>query len=80
MRHTGRVRPEPVTVPEDPIRLGQLLKLVGVAESGAHARELLVEGEVRVNGEAETRRGRRLTAGDVIAVGLPSGERSFVIG
>ena len=52
------------------IRLGQLLKLAGVADTGGEAKELLAAGEVQVNGEAETRRGRRLGGGDVVdAVG-----------
>jgi ribosome-associated protein len=51
------------------IRLGQLLKLAGVVDSGAEARGLLLEGGVTVNGEAEQRRGRQLHQGDVIAVG-----------
>ncbi len=67
--------PQPVSA--SGIRLGQLLKLVGVAESGAHARTLLTAGEVRVDGEVETRRGRRLVTGDVVQVALPSGEESF---
>ena len=51
----------------DTIRLGQLLKLAGIAESGADAKLLLAEGAVTVNGEVETRRGRQLAAGDVVA-------------
>ena len=51
------------------IRLGQLLKLAGVAESGADAKALLADGGVTVNGEVETRRGRQLAPGDVIAAG-----------
>ncbi|NCT89957.1 RNA-binding S4 domain-containing protein [Cellulomonas sp. APG4] len=58
----------------DVIRLGQLLKLAGAAESGAHARHLLDEGEVHVNGELEQRRGRQLGAGDVVTVARPEGE------
>lgn len=58
-----------VEIRGDMIRLGQLLKLAGVADSGAEARELLLEGGVTVNGEAEERRGRQLHRGDVIAVG-----------
>lgn len=53
----------------DTIRLGQLLKLSGIAESGAEAKRLLLEEEVTVNGEPETRRGRQLHHGDVVAVG-----------
>ncbi|GGB96941.1 RNA-binding S4 domain-containing protein [Cellulomonas carbonis] len=59
------------------IRLGQLLKLAGVAESGSHARSLLGEGEVTVNGEPETRRGRQLAPGDVVVVSLPGGDEEI---
>jgi ribosome-associated protein len=51
---------------DDVIRLGQLLKLAGIANSGTDAKELLAAGEVTVNGEAEERRGRQLRRGDVI--------------
>ena len=51
------------------IRLGQLLKLADMADSGADARDLLLEGDVTVNGEPETRRGRQLHRGDVVALG-----------
>jgi ribosome-associated protein len=63
--------PEPVDIPirDDTIRLGQLLKLAGLAESGGHARELVQDGEVRVNGEVDTRRGRQLRRGDLVEVG-----------
>ena len=52
------------------IRLGQFLKLAAVVEDGATAKMLLDEELVTVNGEVETRRGRQLHAGDVIAVDL----------
>ena len=58
------------------IRLGQLLKLAGVAATGGEARELVQEGAVRVNGDPETRRGRQLHAGDVVEA---AGERLRVI-
>jgi len=51
------------------IRLGQLLKLAGLADSGGEARVLLDAGAVAVNGEPETRRGRQLRAGDTVTVG-----------
>jgi ribosome-associated protein len=52
------------------IRLGQLLKLAGIADSGADAKALLAEGAVTVNGEREERRGRQLHPGDeVVAAG-----------
>lgn len=65
--------PTPV-IPEVPIsdgtiRLGQFLKLAGLIESGAEAKEVIADGEVTVNGEVETRRGRQLVVGDVVAIG-----------
>jgi ribosome-associated protein len=48
------------------IRLGQLLKLAGVVDDGGEAKALLAGGEVRVNGEPETRRGRQLRPGDAV--------------
>jgi len=51
------------------IRLGQLLKLLNLVETGGAARELLASGQVRVNGEVETRRGRQLQPGDTVESG-----------
>jgi len=51
------------------IRLGQALKLSGLADTGGEARALVEEGAVTVNGEVETRRGRQLRHGDVVALG-----------
>ncbi|MBE9373165.1 RNA-binding S4 domain-containing protein [Saccharopolyspora sp. HNM0983] len=58
-----------VEIRDATIRLGQLLKLAGLAEHGAEAKELLAEGEVLVNGEVESRRGRQLTDGDQVELG-----------
>jgi ribosome-associated protein len=58
-----------VRIHDDTIRVGQALKLAGLAASGGDARALIEEGAVRVNGEVETRRGRQLRRGDVVAVG-----------
>ena len=52
----------------DMIRLGQLLKLAGVIDSGGEVKTFLAEQPVLVNGEPENRRGRQLTHGDVITV------------
>jgi ribosome-associated protein len=60
--------PRDLPIRERTIRLGQLLKLAGMAESGGDARALIQDGEARVNGEVETRRGRQLHAGDVVSV------------
>lgn len=51
------------------IRLGQLLKLAGIVDSGAQARELLATERVLVNGEPESRRGRQLHPGDEVEAG-----------
>lgn len=58
------------------IRLGQFLKLAGLVEHGADAKDVVASGEVTVNGRAETRRGRQLTGGDVVAYG---GDRARVV-
>ena len=50
------------------IRLGQLLKLADVVDSGGEARDLLASEEVLVNGEPETRRGRQLHSGDLVTL------------
>ncbi len=57
------------TIRGETIRLGQLLKLAGLIDSGAEAKALLADEMVRVNGEPEARRGRQLHPGDVVAVG-----------
>lgn len=46
------------------IRLGQLLKLSGLVDNGGEAKVRIQGGEVRVNGQVETRRGRQLQEGD----------------
>jgi ribosome-associated protein len=50
------------------IRLGQLLKLAGVVDTGSDVKALLAAEPVWVNGEAETRRGRQLRSGDTVRV------------
>ena len=58
-----------VAIRGDVIRLGQLLKLAGLADGGGEAKALLAEEGVSVNGEPETRRGRQVHPGDVVVVG-----------
>ena len=48
------------------IKLGQALKAAGLVESGVEAKEVITEGLVTVNGETDTRRGRKLYAGDMV--------------
>lgn len=47
------------------IKLGQAVKAAGQVESGVEAKEVIQQGRVSVNGEVDTRRGRKLYAGDV---------------
>lgn len=54
---------------EETIRLGQFLKLTGLAATGGEAKRLIQGGQVLVNGEVETRRKRQLHAGDEVVVG-----------
>ncbi|GAA2521695.1 RNA-binding S4 domain-containing protein [Pilimelia columellifera] len=58
-----------VPIDADMIRLGQFLKLAGLVDTGGEAKELIADGEVRVNGAVDLRRGRQLHVGDVVAVG-----------
>ena len=49
------------------IKLGQALKAAGFVESGVEAKEVIIDGLVEVNGEVDTRRGRKLYEGDVVS-------------
>lgn len=51
---------------EEFIKLGQALKAVGAVESGVEAKEVVQDGLVSVNGEVDTRRGRKLYDGDMV--------------
>jgi ribosome-associated protein len=60
--------PLDVPIRDTSIRLGQLLKLAGVVDDGATAREVIERGLVAVNGQVDTRRGRQVRAGDVVTL------------
>ena len=57
-----------VEIRGDTIRLGQLLKLAGLAAGGGEVKSLLAEVGVTVNGQPESRRGRQLHPGDTVRV------------
>ncbi|MBX6350985.1 MAG: RNA-binding S4 domain-containing protein [Clostridia bacterium] len=57
-----------VPVARLPIRLDDFLKLAGAVPTGGQAKALVRRGEVAVNGEVETRRGRRLFPGDRVTL------------
>jgi ribosome-associated protein len=64
--------PYDVAIRDESIRLGQFLKLANLVESGAEAKPVIQDGQVLVNGEVETRRGRQLVLGDVVTLGPQS--------
>lgn len=51
---------------DDFIKLGQALKAAGLVDSGLDAKIVIQDGAVSVNGEVETRRGKKLYDGDVV--------------
>ena len=56
---------ESIYLRDDFIKLGQALKLSGLVSSGVEAKEAIQEGLVKVNGEVDTRRGKKLVPGDI---------------
>ncbi len=56
-----------ITIKDKFIRLGQALKLAGLVGSGVEAKIVIADGLVTVNGEVDTRRGRKLREGDVVS-------------
>ncbi len=56
------------STPSNTINLDQFLKLLGITGTGGQAKQLIQTGCVRVNGEIELRRGRKLTKADLVEV------------
>ena len=52
---------------EEYIKLGQALKKAGLVSSGVEAKMVITDGEVTVDGEVDTRRGRKLFGGEIIS-------------
>ena len=57
---------ETIQLREEFIKLGQALKAAGFVESGVDAKFVIQDGLVKVNGEIETRRGKKLVDGDIV--------------
>ena len=57
---------ETIILRDEFIKLGQALKAAGLVESGVEAKEVIKDGLVKVNGEVDTRRGRKLYNGDIV--------------
>lgn len=58
---------EVITLKDEFIKLGQAMKLANLVEDGVEAKLVIQDGLVTVNGEVDTRRGRKLYPGDVFA-------------
>jgi ribosome-associated protein len=58
-----------ISIRGETIRLGQLLKLAGIVDSGSEVKALLAGEPAIVNGRRETRRGRQLRGGDSVRIG-----------
>ena len=56
-----------ICIRDEFIKLGQALKLAGVVENGVEAKYVIADGLVKVNGEVDVRRGRKVYEGDVIS-------------
>ena len=57
-----------ITIDSEYIKLDQFLKLADLASTGGHAKFLILEGLVKVNGEVEIRRGKKLRPQDIVEV------------
>ncbi len=56
-----------IKIKDEFIKLGQLLKLAGVVEDGVEAKFVIQDGLVKVNGETDIRRGRKIFEGDIVS-------------
>jgi ribosome-associated protein len=57
---------EKIQITTEFIKLDQLLKWANLVGSGSDAKHVIAEGMVKVNGEVETRRGKKIYAGDIV--------------
>lgn len=72
---TRRNHMKEITIKDEFIKLGQAMKLAGLVDSGVEAKEVIQNGEVMVNGETDTRRGKKLYSGDTFSY---KGEEVYV--
>ncbi len=56
------------TVEGEFIKLDSLIKVVGLADTGGHAKQIILDEVVRLNGEVVTQRGKKIRRGDVITI------------
>lgn len=57
-----------VQLKQSPTELFKILKFEGIAASGAHAKQMIADGMIMVNGETERRKRRQINAGDMIQI------------
>ncbi|MFA5659683.1 MAG: RNA-binding S4 domain-containing protein [Oscillospiraceae bacterium] len=67
---------EEIKISTEFIKLDQLLKFSGIAETGGHAKDIILNGEVKVNGEICIMRGKKIRSGDRI---LTNGKKLIII-
>lgn len=65
----NEIEPTVVTVREEPIELCQLLKFAGLTDSGGQAKQVISDGQVRLNGVVETQKRKKVRAGDRVTYG-----------
>jgi ribosome-associated protein len=58
-----------VDINKEPVELFKILKFEGIVSSGGQAKLVISDGQVTVNGEVETRKRRKMVAGDIIVFG-----------
>jgi len=58
---------EIIKLRDEYIKLGQALKAAGLVESGAESKDVILDGYVKVNGNVEFQRGKKLRAGDIVS-------------
>ncbi|MCI5480574.1 MAG: RNA-binding S4 domain-containing protein [Lachnospiraceae bacterium] len=58
---------ETIRLREEYIKLGQALKAAGLVDSGVEAKQVILNGQVTVNGQTELQRGKKLYDGDIVS-------------
>ena len=55
-----------IQIRDEFIKLGQALKLAGLVDSGVEAKEVITSGQVKLNGQVEIQRGKKIVDGDIV--------------
>lgn len=73
------MKTDKITITTDYIKLDQLLKFSGMAENGAMAKEMILEGIVLFNGEVCTMRGKKVRPGDDVTIEFEDEEYKIIL-